>query len=364
MSDIFITSIDDSLSGKYDGLSTGITSLDAALGKLLPRQFYGLASAPKVGKSAMTLTHFILFPYLDALKRNRKVHFYYFSYEMDLVTNLSRITTTMYSILTKDTSVSPRYFFGKEINKETGEYIKPDPDKVRKYKEIYNDYIVPLFGKRNKYGQVVQEGMLTFYGEADNPTGFFKEVIAAAESKGKVIREHLDIGGKTRKRIVGYEPNDPTEMNIVILDNLRKLIPEGGANLKQTVDKAISYIASLRNMLGWTFIAIIHLNRELSNIDRLRYLGENIYPDNGDIKETGNLSEEANVVMTLFNPKDKKYGLTRHMGVNLSDVDEYRTLHIIEARDIPSPRHIRLNFLPNIGLYTKYVPVTKDRSLI
>ena len=51
------------------------------------------------------------------------------------------------------------------------------------------------------------------------------------------------------------------------------------------MDKWLEYSTWLRNMCSFTFIHIVHSNRNLSNVDRLKYAGETIYPTSDDTKD-------------------------------------------------------------------------------
>ena len=122
--------------------------------------------------------------------------------------------------------------------------------------------------------------------------------------------------------------------------------------MKQTIDKWLEYSTILVNRCGFTMVNIMHSNRQVSNVDRLKMHGESIFPTADDIKDTGNLAEESTILMTLFNPSDEKYNLQKHFGVMLKDHPLYRSLHITESRYTECPVHIQLNAYSNINYFT------------
>ena len=65
----------------------------------------------------------------------------------------------------------------------------------------------------------------------------------------------------------------------------------------------------------------------------MRFSKDRLYPTGADFKDTGNISEESDVVITMFNPLDEKFRLSTHFGYDLSKYPNYRSLHIIESRD-------------------------------
>ena len=88
---------------------------------------------------------------------------------------------------------------------------------------------------------------------------------------------------KIEKKIVGYNPSDPDETVIIILDTIRKVRKERKVfNNKETVDKTIEYITELRNLLKYSFVPIVHLNRDMADIDRLKFMQDLIYPQARD----------------------------------------------------------------------------------
>jgi hypothetical protein len=77
--------------------------------------------------------------------------------------------------------------------------------------------------------------------------------------------------------MVGYKPNNPAKMTLIITDHLRKLILERGFTLKQTIDKFAEYSTELRNSCGYSFVHIIHLNRNMADIKRMQYSDDRLF---------------------------------------------------------------------------------------
>jgi hypothetical protein len=132
---------------------------------------------------------------------------------------------------------------------------------------------------------------------------------------------------------------------MIITDHLRKLIPEKGFQMKQTVDKYIEYTVELRNWCGYSFAHIIHLNRSMTDVQRQKQFGDSIFPNSDDIKDTGNLAEDCDYLFTIFNPNDQRYNLDTFFGTKIrtSQGDEIypslRTIHLVESRHCDFPQH-------------------------
>ena len=131
--------------------------------------------------------------------------------------------------------------------------------------------------------------------------------------------------------------------------------------MKENIDKYLEYTTELRNRCKMSFVHIVHLNRSMADVTRLKYLGDNIFPTPEDIKDTGNLSEECNHLFTLFNPNDEKYNLDKHFGLDIRDIHRntiyqgLRTAHLVESREVEYPQHFRFEMQGNIKNFLPFV---------
>jgi hypothetical protein len=195
----------------------------------------------------------------------------------------------------------------------------------------------------------------------DNPTGVRNYLLAYAKENGEFMYKNTEKDGVTYTRMIGYKPKNPAKYVIIITDHLRKLLPERGFKMKETVDKFSEYAVEFRNTCNFTFVHIIHLNRALSDIGRRQYDDDRLFPQSDDIKETGNLSEDSNYIFTMFNPNDDKFNLSKHFGKQIRRPDKsllypfMRTIHLVESRHCICPQHFRVNM---------YGDVKKFESLI
>ncbi len=355
--------------GKNKGLpmGKGLEAISKAIDGIQKGMMYVIASSPKVGKSTFVNYAFIISPYLYSLENpSVKIRWIYYSWEMDRVTmEFDYVCHFLYS----DYGIS-RIDLPPGVTHERKPYIdisssfirgqkKDDNNNIilvpeflyEKIKIIYNERIIPLFGEYSESGVLIKRGLIDFIDRADNPTGIYKNILNFADARGTFVKEEYfsERTNKTESRVVGYKPNNPDEYVIVILDTIRKVRRERNFSLKETVDKTIEYATELRNFLKYTFVPIVHLNREMADIERLKFMGDLIFPQPETIKETGNLSEEATHIFTMFNPNDERYNLTKHFGLVIKDskrnelYPNLRTIHLVESRYVPYPQHFRVN---------------------
>ena len=351
--------------GLYMG--DGLKAVSLAINGVQKARTYTVAAGPKVGKSTLVDVGFVVEPCLDAMYNSIPFEVIYYSYEIDRVSKefdfiahfLSRDHGIDYIELPegitwkglKAIPLESGYLMG-QVQDDNGDIIKVTPEILAKIILVYNARIIPLFGEYDKNGVQIRPGMIIFIENKENPTGIRNKLIAHAKAQGTFVYEDsVGSGGKVYSRMIGYKPNNPAKLTLIVTDHLRKLVLERGYNLKQTIDKFAEYSTELRNTCGYSFVHIIHLNRNMSDVKRMQYQDDRLFPTADDIKETGNLSEESNYIFTMFNPNDDKYNLKKHFGLILKDVKNnllypnIRTIHLVESRHCSYPQHFRVDMI-------------------
>jgi hypothetical protein len=377
------------LAGLNFGLPTGIKTIDIATGGVQKSAIYVVGAGPKVGKTTFTDFAFVLSPFLfllDEIKKGNplgiEIEWIYFSFEINRVKKEFKYITffmfrdygiTTFNWKNEVYEISPTYLEGKMSDNE-GCRIIPSEEHQRIVLEIYEERIIPLFGEYNENGEQIKKGLIRFVEVRDNPTGIRNYIgqYSAQEGTWNKSTYWETVTGTNgneikvqKERRESWKPNNPNKFTIIVLDHIRKLKDERGFTKKQLVDKMVEYQVELRNWCGFTFVDIIHLNRGLGDVTRLKYNNEFIYPTGDDIKETGNLSEEADYVFTMMNPNDEKYGLTKHFGLQIksSSNDEiypnYTSIHLVESRDTECPMHFKSIMKGNIN---SFVPLIENQG--
>jgi hypothetical protein len=400
-------------------MGEGLKTVSQAINGIQRGRIYTVGAAPKGGKSTMVDVGFCIEPAIYVLDLNAKLkasmeaissklqtetdyetrtalnqeyeslnsqlvdlEFIYNSYEIDRVSKefdfVAHFLNTDFGIyqiflpagkLYKGNNfvyLSSAFLKGEleydtEIPDAPKEIIRVPADIFDKIKTVYKTRIIPLFGEYNEKGEKVSKGMIKFLEIKDNPTGVRNYLIEYAKENGEFLYKQTVKDGQTFTRMIGYKPNNPKKYVIIITDHLRKLLPERGFKMKETVDKFSEYAVEFRNSCNFTFVHIIHLNRALSDIGRRQFDDDRLFPQSDDIKETGNLSEDSNYIFTMFNPNDDKFNLTKHFGKTIRRPDKsllypfMRTIHLVESRHCVCPQHFRVNMYGDVK---KFEPLT------
>ncbi len=363
-----------------------LKSLSNALHGLLKARIYAVGAAPKVGKTTLVDVAFVISPCLYVLEHNKKIEekirqtpeseidtlaqleseklyleIIYYSFEIDRVTKefdfITHFLSTDFGITTvnlpqghtfegeKVLPLSASYLKGELMYDDTEEIIRVPEELIEKIKVIYKNRIVPILGEYDEKGNKLSKGIVYFKSAKDNPTGIRNALIEYAKTRGEILYEHFKVGEQTFKRVVGYRPNNTKLLTLIIADHVRKLSPERGFKTKETVDKYSDYSVEFRDLYGFSFVHICHINRSISDVGRRALDDDKIYPTSDDFKDTGNLAEDANYVLTMFDPTDDKYNLSKHFGRIIRRNNKsllypnMRTIHLVASRNTVAPQH-------------------------
>lgn len=330
-------------------------------------RIYAVGGPEKSGKTTFVDYAFVMQAYLYALNAGINLKWIYYSFEIDRVSKEFDFVTYFLHMDHGVTTIalpegvlrngetriklSPDYLRGFLMDDEF-KSIKIHPDLVPLIKDVYEKRIIPLFGEFSQYGHQIKKGLITFIEHRDNPTGLYKSLKAEAEKEGVY---HKDDSGYD----IGYTPNDPKSFRIVIIDHIRKLKPERNWQIKQTIDKMSEYMVVLRNLLGYTFVPIVHTNRGLTSADKINHLKGDIFPSSDSLKDSGNIGEDCNYLLTTFNPNDDNYALKEHFGFKVRDSKgnilhpNFKTIHLASSRHCEFPRHYKINMLGNLKKFEK-----------
>lgn len=126
-----------------------------------------------------------------------------------------------------------------------------------------------------------------------------------------------------------YTPDDPDAITIVAIDHLSLVRPTEGRSKKEEMDLISSYLVTLRNMCGISPLVIMQSNRDSAGMDRRKAGLNNLRLT--DIKDSGSPSEDAEVVLSIFNPFKEK--LCTYNNYNIEKLrGKFRAVTVLKSR--------------------------------
>lgn len=317
------------LAGEYEGLANGFNRINDYIYNT-QRSCYTLIGGLS-GSSKTTLCDFIILNGIqDARAKGIPINVTYYSWEIDEVSKkanwLSILIYNKYGRV-----ISPQLIKGMgklRMNAEEQEIVQSELPELE-----------DIFSK------------IKWHWTPMNPTGLYHEWWSTMKGKGKFVTEpYFDENGDPQERIISWTANNKEEYNIVVLDHASLLKFERGFTLKQNMDKMSEYIVACRNMFAMTFFVVQQFNQSLSNIERVKYRGVDLSPEQNDFRDSGNLYIDADIVLGLLNPYKMQLetSLTYNINVEGSPYNlkgKYRLLKAIKNR-------LGADNI-SIGLYTK-----------
>jgi len=192
-----------------------------------------------------------------------------------------------------------------------------------------------------------------------NPTGIWKNAYNYAETVGKFEKvPYTTLEGDEKYHTI-YKTNDENLVTVVLLDHIGKLKGElnDGVFLqpqsKALMDKMSDYAGSeLRDRLGFSPVIVSQFNRGLE--DTQRRVKTEMSPLPSDFKNTGNLYEDADVALALYNPY--KLGDNENLGynipafVNSKGYNRFRSCYVLKNSYGVDDIAFGYNFIGEVGI--------------
>lgn len=302
----------------YEGKTT--PSLDIGFPKLeryvslRKSMYYLLGSYTGAGKSSIIDDMFILNPYAhyDQYKNmmNTKFKVIYFSMERNKSFKLLKWTIRKIFLDT-----------GKIF--EIGSLLG-----WRGYPPLNKQELNLFAGYKSYIDNMINSGIVEIHDGPINPMGIKKYVEDYALSVGKMVKvnPHQSI----------YIPTDPNQITLIIKDHValyKKEKRDGIAysSKKEIIDLASGDDRKFRDVYGFSIVNISQFNRDIADQQRLK---GDPSPRLEDFKDSGSTQEDADVVMSIFDPWRYKvadpcgYDLNKLIDTNGSKY--YRMLSVLK----------------------------------
>jgi hypothetical protein len=188
----------------------------------------------------------------------------------------------------------------------------------------------------------------------ENPTGIrnFVRERALANGEVEIIDEHNRI----------YHPHKPNKIILNIYDHIGLIREEKDLRQKkEIIDKASKDARYFRDFYGMPSVKVSQFNREIASPLRLK--SGDVEPMLEDFKDTATTQEDADVVMSLFDPM--RYKVADPIGYDLTKLRDsqgrkkYRLLKILKNSYGSDDIRIGLAFQPEIGMFREMRKLTE-----
>lgn len=215
--------------------------------------------------------------------------------------------------------------------------IRISPRDLRSTTSAVSQEILDIF-ESEEFKDILDyfEDCIVIPDESCNPTGIYKYCIKYAEEHGTVYykksKRKDDFGNIQEIDVFDrYEPDDPNEYRLILIDTINLIDTERGMTLKQSMDKLSEYLAKyLRNRYKYSPVVIQQQafdqeSNEAFKLGRMRPSVAGL----GDSKYT---SRDSNVVLGIYSPF--RFGQENCEGYDIKKLkDNFRLLEVMVNRD-------------------------------
>lgn len=285
--------------GNNWGYSMGLPKLEGIVDGVTQSTYTLLFSTSGTGKTSLALYSYIYKPIMEHLN-DGKFKVIYFSLEMSAEKLFAKLLS-IYIFEQYHIELSVKELLSRKRN-----YILSE-ENFRIVKEC-----MPWLHKI--------ESIITVYDKS-----------LSAKSLYTILMQELKKNGEfkeTESRKI-YIPNDQEVIVLAAIDHLSLVRPTEGRSKKEEMDLISSYLVTLRNMCGISPLVIMQTNRESSGMDRRKAGLNNLRIT--DIKDTGSPSEDAEVIISIYDPfRDK---LSTYNNYNIEKLrDKFRAITVLKSR--------------------------------
>tara|TARA_R110002124_G_scaffold281430_1_gene455652 strand:+ start:7808 stop:8926 length:1119 start_codon:yes stop_codon:yes gene_type:complete len=311
------------LSGKVNCIPWGLPRFEEESPGIEQGKYYLDTANSKVGKTQIADHLFMYNPIQQVIDNNLNVRLkiFYFTLEM---TKEEKMLSSFSNIL-----------FIKE-----GIRISPKDLKSTKSDNILPKEYLDIIDKYKDYFAKIEE-VVEFIDDIRNPTGIYNLLREYANNNGTQHKKKVQfVNNKTgeifEKEIDDwYEPNDPDEYVIIIIDHISLISTEkeNGRNLttKESIDKLSSnYLVRLRNKYNYIPVVIQQQAAAQESLENAKF--NKLKPSLDGLGDSKLTQRDANVIFGLFSPY--RHEIPKYLGYDIEFFkDNIRFLEIIGGRE-------------------------------
>jgi len=301
----------------------GFTTLSNHIKNIQPGRYDLIFAGTSVGKTAFVNSTYV-YGAIDFLQANpgyvHDVEIIYYSLE---IPPEHQIAKHIANLIWKEHRVLTNL---NEILSIGGDTLRPEVERL-----------IPLYEERM---QEIQDKYL-HYRSTLSPEYLYKDLMGYAEKRGEVVRNEDGL-------IINYIPNNPGLITLVVIDHIGLINYSNYKDLKEAIDKVSRTLVFFRNMFNFSPVVISQINRGSEQMDRRE--NDNWMPMLSDIKNTGNVAEDANTVIGIASPF--YYGVDKCLGFDITKYkNRYRLAKICKNRDGDVNKLASFLFIGEIGGY-------------
>lgn len=340
------------LEGKINCIPWGLPRFEEFSPGIEKKKYYIFSANSKIGKTQITdfLTLFNIAKRLVDGDLDVPVKLFYFSLEMTaeekMLSCFSHILYVYENIRLSPTDLKSTKS-DKVLDEETIEILKRYQDYFDKIEEI----VIFIDDVRTGYGMF---NMVRDYMEA-NGTTYYKDLILSKKDEFGNVTEYVQ---KVRDY---YEPNNPEEYVLMIIDHISLISTESRNKVKLDLRESIGvlssdYLVKLRNIYGVTPIAIQQQASSQESVENKK--ANRLKPSLEGLADNKATQRDCNIAFGIFSPF--RHEIDEYLGYDIRVFrDNIRFLEIMGGREGGAGTVTPLYFDGAVNFFTE-LPLPND----
>ncbi len=348
--ELILDEVDKGIAGENIGIPTPLKKVSKIINNIQQRIYTLIGGNSGTGKTAFVDFNYVLLPYMwykkNQDKTDIKLKIIYYSMERSKRYKIQKwLCLYLYILSNFKTLLDVPTLNGWEGK------TKPIDDSLRQQIISCETFIEEL----------LSDNIIDIIDGQQNPTGIYKHARDLALENGKEdIIIHKKPDGSSYSEII-YTPNNKKQYTLVVLDHIGKLKIESEPETKrkysnkENIDKMSEYLGTLRDRYGFSPVVLSQFNRALSDSQRMR--NKEVAPEPDDFKNSGNMYEDCDLSLALFNPFKLKVkedlGYKPYEFVNKRGYNRFRSMRILKNSYGVDDVGVGLKFIGECGYFSE-----------
>lgn len=179
-----------------------------------------------------------------------------------------------------------------------------------------------------------------------NPTGVYHTLEKYAEANGTIHRKKVE--GYEKEIFDYYEPNDPDEYVLCIIDHISLISCERGMDLRNSIKKLSEYLKIVRNKYNYIPVVVQQQNSESLSLEAFK--ANKIRPTQKGLADSQDPGKDCDVMLGITSPFS--WELKEYLKYDITKLRGYcKFLEIVLGRDGESNAILGMYFDGATGFY-------------
>lgn len=179
-----------------------------------------------------------------------------------------------------------------------------------------------------------------------NPTGIYNTIKRYADNNGTTHTKKVK--GFDKEIFDYYEPNNPDEYVLSVIDHVGLIATERGMDLRTSIKKLSEYMKIIRNKYGYIPVVVQQQNSQTNNLEAFKAV--KIRPTQAGCADSTDPPKDCDVMLGISNPFS--FELPKYLGYDISKLkDNARFLEVVLGRDGESNAILPMFFDGAVGYY-------------